>query len=191
MQRGKKMKPFLRALTFYCFNNFISHMPFYSLRHWYVRIVLRIPIGKKSSIHMGCFITENNIKLGAGSVVNRNCNLDGRGGLSIGSNVAISPDTYILSLGHDPQSPTFETKIGPVVIDDYVWIGSRAMILPGVTLGKGCVVGAGAIVTKNVAPLEIVAGVPAKVIGKRTEDLRYCPAYTPYFNTDIGPLTRN
>jgi acetyltransferase-like isoleucine patch superfamily enzyme len=60
-----------------------------------------------------------------------------------------------------------------VLIEDYVFIGTRAMILPGVILGKGCAVAAGAIVTKSVVPFTIVAGVPAKPIGHRVENLEY------------------
>jgi acetyltransferase-like isoleucine patch superfamily enzyme len=184
IERGKA---FLRALTFYCYNSFVSHFPVYGIRHWYLRAVLRIELGAGSAIHMGCFVTGRDIRIGRDSVINRNTYLDGRGGLSIGSRVAISPESYIISLGHDPHSPAFETNPGPVIIEDYAWIGARAMVLPGVRLGKGCVVGAGAIVTRNVAEYAIVAGVPAKVIGERNRNLDYSPRYTPYFNTDILP----
>lgn len=182
LHRGKA---FLRALTFYCFNAFISHFPAYGIRHWYVRAILQIPVGAHSAIHMGCFFTGKNIRIGGDTVINRNTYLDGRGGLTIGSYVSISPESYIISLDHDPRSATFETIPGPIVIEDYAWIGARAMLLPGIRLGKGCVVGAGAVVTKDVADYAIVAGVPAKVIGRRNGQLDYLPRYTPYFNTDI------
>jgi acetyltransferase-like isoleucine patch superfamily enzyme len=178
---------FLRAVTYYCYNSFISHIPVYWIRHWYLRKILGISIGAHSSVHMGCFITGRNIQIGHDTVINRNSYLDGRGGLSIGSFVAISPESYILSLGHDPNSPTFDTIAGRVVIEDYVWLGARAMLLPGIKLGKGCVVGAGAVVTKEVAQFAIVAGVPAAVIGERNRQLDYSPQYAPYFNTDVIP----
>jgi acetyltransferase-like isoleucine patch superfamily enzyme len=136
---------------------------------------------------MGCFFTGQDLRIGPETVVNRNTYLDGRGGLTIGSCVSISPECYIISLDHDPRSAAFETKPGPVVIEDYAWIGARAMVLPGVRLGKGCVVGAGAIVTRDVPEYAIVAGVPAKAIGERNRNLDYSPRYAPYFNTDILP----
>jgi acetyltransferase-like isoleucine patch superfamily enzyme len=182
-----RCKTFLRALTFYCYNAFVSHVPLYCLRHWYLRYVLRIRLGRDSAIHMGCFVTGSAIVIGRGTVVNRNTYLDGRGKLTIGDNVSISPGAYILSLDHDPQSGSFEAFPGPVCIEDYAWIGARAMILPSVTVRKGAVVGAGAVVTKNVEERSIVAGVPAKPIGSRTGDLHYSPRYFPYFNTDILP----
>jgi acetyltransferase-like isoleucine patch superfamily enzyme len=68
-----------------------------------------------------------------------------------------------------------------VIIEDYVFIGTRAMILPGVTLGRGSAVAAGAIVTRNVLPGQIVAGTPARPIGDRPSNLQYDPTYAPFF----------
>lgn len=111
--------------------------------------------------------------MGKNSIINQNCCLDNRGVLTIGDNVSISSEVCILTADHDLQSPLFEGRIHPVTIEDYVFIGTRAMILPGVKLGKGCAVAAGAIVTKNVAPFTIVAGIPANPIGKRIQQLEY------------------
>ncbi len=80
---------------------------------------------------------------------------------------------WIWTMEHDPQDPLYRVKGGPVIIEDYVWISCRVVILPGVTIGEGAVVAAGAVVTKDVAPYTIVGGVPAKEIGTRTKDLRY------------------
>ena len=71
--------------------------------------------------------------------------------------------------------------ITKVVIEDYAWIGARAMILPGVTIGKGAVLGASAVATKNVPEYSIFAGIPAKQIGIRSRELRYQLNYSPYF----------
>jgi len=135
---------------------------------------------------MGCFVTGQQISIGERSVVNRRCYLDGRGGLAIGDDVSISPEVYVISVSHDVSSPTFQAFNAPVEIGDRVWIGARAMILPGVTLGTGSVVGAGAIVTRPVAPFTVVAGNPAREIGKRNEQLSYRLRYFPWFDTDIG-----
>jgi maltose O-acetyltransferase len=73
-----------------------------------------------------------------------------------------------LTLSHDYNVPGFsDLDAGPVTIEDHVWIGSRAMILPGVTVGRGAVVAAGSVVTKDVAPMTVVAGVPAKPVAER------------------------
>ncbi len=113
------------------------------------------------------------IKVGKNTRINKKCVLDGRGGLSIGNCVDIAQDVYIWTEQHDYNSPTYKAITAPVVVEDYVWIASRATILPGVTVARGAVVACGAVVTKDVPPLTIVAGVPAKVIGHRNDNFNY------------------
>ena len=96
-----------------------------------------------------------------------------RGGVIIGNCVDIAQDVSIWTEQHDYNRPTYAAVSAPVVIEDFVWIASRATILPGVTIGKGAVVACGAIVTHDVSPYTIVAGVPAKEIGKRNSELDY------------------
>ena len=86
---------------------------------------------------------------------------------------------------HLANSVIFESVAMDVTIEDHAWIGVRAIILPGITIGKGSVVGAGSVVTKSVEDYTIVAGMPAKKIGNRIKDLRYKLHYFPFFNTDI------
>lgn len=84
--------------------------------------------------------------------------------IKIGKDVAISHDVTIMdSDAHKLKIPGY-TNAKPVIIGDHVWIGSRAMILKGVTIGDGAIVAAGAVVTKDVAPNTLVAGIPAKQI---------------------------
>lgn len=99
----------------------------------------------------------------------------------IGDNVTIASYVKIITGSHDTQSKDFRAIFKPVVINDYAWICTGAMIQQGVTIGKGAVVAAGAVVTKDVPPYSIVGGVPAKVIGGRTEDLDYSPC-TPFLH---------
>ncbi|SJZ99176.1 maltose O-acetyltransferase [Sediminibacterium ginsengisoli] len=89
----------------------------------------------------------------------------GHGGIKIGNRVMIGSHTAISTITHDySQEIMYDTVIAkPVIIEDDVWIGSHAVIMPGVTLGKGCVIGAGSVVTKDVPPGAIVTGVPAKI----------------------------
>lgn len=176
---------YVRGFMYYFYNHFIGKVPLFWMRHLYVRRVLNIPIGSMTTIHMGCFISHNNITVGRNTVVNRRCYLDGRGGIEIGSNVSISPEAYIISLSHYVNDSEYNCFGKKVVINDRVWIGARAIILPGVNIGQGAVVGAGAVVTKNVEPYTIVGGNPARVIGKRTEDLTYNLCFYSAFDTDI------
>lgn len=96
----------------------------------------------------------------------------GSGGVKIGNRVMIGTHTSISSVTHDYErhGSMYGTIVeSPVVIGDDVWIASNATILPGITIGDGAVVGAGAVVTRDVAPRDIVAGVPARVLKKRPE----------------------
>lgn len=137
------------------------------------------------------FFTERQIFIGNHSFINRNCYLDGRGGIEIGDNVSISPEVYIISLTHDLSDEQFGVIAKKVVIKDYVWIGARALLMQGVTLHEGCVVAAGAVVTKSFEPYSIVVGVPAKFIGRRDVKANYTLIYFPYFNTDITKYERS
>lgn len=119
------------------------------------------------------FFHIGRLQVGAGSLVNRGVYLDNRGGLTIGAQVSIAHDARIYTLGHDIHDPDFAAKAKPVRIDDHAVLFAGAMIMPGVHLGRGSVVMAGAVVTKDVPPLAVVGGNPARVIGQRGID----PAY--------------
>lgn len=183
----RRLKAFSAGTAFYLYNSFVTHLPWYTLRMVYLKSILGIRIGKGVAVHMGCFITGRSISIGDHTVINRRCHLDGRGGLRIGRNVSISPDCALISLGHDPNSPDFVAVPGPVAVGDYAWLGARALVLPGVEMGEGAIAGAGSVVTRDVAPYSIVAGVPARRIGERKRGLRYTLEYFPYFNTDVQP----
>jgi len=183
------VKALLAQLALYLTNGLIAHLPSHSLRRaWYERVV-GLSIGRRTSLLMGLYIEVRGrprpgrpaITIGDHTVVNGGCHLDGRGGLEIGSNVSVSPGVWILTDEHDINDPDFPEVLTPVRIEDYAFIGSKAMILPGVTIGRGAVVGAGAVVTRNVAPFEIVAGVPARTIGQRDREPRYKLDYRPAF----------
>lgn len=170
-------------LLLYLTNHLVAHIPSHSFRLFFYRHFMRLQIGRDSYIFMGAwFDTRGQFLMGDHSVINENCRLDNRGELTIGNNVSISAQVCILTADHDPQSPTFAGRRKPVVIEDYAFIGTRALILPGVTIGKGAVVAAGAVVTKSVEPYTIVAGVPAKKIGERNAQLQYTISYGRLFH---------
>ena len=106
-------------------------------------------------------------------MINKNVVLNGRGGLVIGDNVDIAQDVFILTEQHDQNDDMHALVKKSVHIDDYVWIASRATVLPGVNLGRGAVVASGAVVTKDVAPMTVVGGVPARFMSERTSRLQY------------------
>jgi acetyltransferase-like isoleucine patch superfamily enzyme len=87
------------------------------------------------------------------------------GGIRIGSRVLIAANVTITTREHPVALPRWKvTKDAPIVIEDDVWIGAGAIVLPGVTIGRGSVVAAGAVVTEDVPPFTVVGGVPAKTI---------------------------
>lgn len=94
----------------------------------------------------------------------------------IGKNVCINDGVHLLTASHDVKSPEWNQVKAKIVIEDYVWIAMNAIVLPGVHIGKGAVVGAGAVVSKDVAPGTIVVGNPAREISKnRCEEFNYNP----------------
>ena len=139
-------------------------------------------IGEGAGIQSGCrFLHFPKISIGARSVINFGCTLDGRHHpVIIGENVSIGPCATILTLGHDPQSPNFENVGGAVEIGDRAWIAWGAIVLPGVKIGEGAVVAAGAVVSRDVEPFSIVAGSPARKVGERNKDLHYELGYNPW-----------
>lgn len=158
-------------------NHLISKIPFYGLRNFYYKLILGVKLGDGSSIHMGTFFVEGNLNMGQNSVINRNCHLDCRGGIILGDNVSISPECTLITASHLVNSSDFKYIEGSITINDYVWIGTRAMILPNVELGEGSVVCAGAVVSKDVPPYTVVGGVPAREISKRSKNLNYSCKY--------------
>ncbi|WBW98959.1 acyltransferase [Oceanirhabdus sp. W0125-5] len=84
--------------------------------------------------------------------------------INIGNNVTIAPQAYLLAHDASTKKLINYTKIGSITIEDNVFIGARALIMPGVTIGENSIVAAGAIVTKNVPPNTVAAGIPAKVV---------------------------
>jgi len=153
---------------------YIGFVPIHHFRRFFYRLG-GMKIGKGSTIHCGAiFYDSRNITLGEDSIIGENAVLDGRDTLKIGNHVDIASEVMIYNSEHDLKDPHFGPLSASVVIEDYVFIGPRAIILPGVTLHKGSAVAAGAVVTKDVEEGSIVGGVPAKEISKRdTAELHY------------------
>lgn len=115
---------------------------------------LYIDYGKPVTIGRRCFIQQC-------------CTFFGRGGITIGDDVFIGPKVNLITINHDPDPDNRSATYGRrIVIEDKVWIGINSTILPGVRIGYGAIVGAGSVVTKDVEPMTVVAGNPARFIKK-------------------------
>lgn len=152
----------------------VGHIPFHTCRKFFYKLA-GMKIGRGSVIHMWAnFFQPKNIKIGEGSIIGDRVFLDGRAKLTIGNHVDIASNVLIYNSEHDIEAEDFSAREEPVEIDDYVFIGPRVIILPGVKIGKGAIVAAGAVVSKNVPNFAIAGGVPAKTIGERkNKNLKY------------------
>ncbi|MCI6691142.1 MULTISPECIES: acyltransferase [unclassified Clostridium] len=143
-----------RKIRYFLVNNFVSK------------------IGRNVNIESGANF-DSNITIGNNSGIGINAFIQGP--TYIGDHVLMGPDVQIYTRNHKydridiPMYEQGESEIKPVTIGNDVWIGSRAIILPGVTIGDGAIIAAGAIVTKDVEPYAIVGGNPAKVIKYRNK----------------------
>lgn len=143
-----------------------------------------IQVGQNSIIMHGSVLHVYNfremplsgIRIGRDCLIGEYTVIRGQGGVAIGDRVYTSPFTQIIAVNHvfdDPDQPFMEQGITAegIFIEDDVWLGSGAIVTDGVRIGKGAVVAAGSVVTKDVAPHTVVAGVPARVIREiRKED---------------------
>lgn len=138
-------------------------------RCFFVKRIVR-EFGTNVNIEKNAYFTPD-LSIGDNSGVGINCEVHGP--VSIGSDVMMAPEVVIYTSNHKFERMDISmaqqglTENKPVTIGNDVWIGRRAMIMPGVTIGDGSVIGAGAIVTKDVPQYSVVAGVPAKVVKYR------------------------
>lgn len=171
-----------------------GYIPSHIIRLFLYRTLFRVRVGKDSSIHWRAeFNQPAGVAIGHNTVIGNDAFLDGRmksfitylkthgSPLQIGNNVSIAGEVRIYTMEHDIDSPDFAEAGAPVVIDDYVVIGSRVTILPGVHIHRGAVIASGAVVTSDVGEYEVVGGVPARFIKKRSSNLRYTLKFSRLF----------
>lgn len=155
----------------------LGHVPSHTMRRMVLNRVFKARIGRGTVLYSGFEIrSPRKLTIGKNSVIGHTVTLDARGGLCIGKNVNLSSEVMIWTAQHDWRDPDFKTRMNPVVIGDQAWLGPRCIILPGVSVGEGAVVAAGAVVTKNVEPWTLVGGVPAGKIADRPRGMEYNPA---------------
>lgn len=145
----------------------------WSWRFNWIRILLLRLFGAQFpqgdvSVHPGVKISKpGKLLIGAASSIGNHTWVDARGGLSIGQKCCIGEWVRLLTGSHDVATVNFQYVTKPITIGNAVWISTGAMVLPGVTIGDGAVVAAGALVTKDVEPWTVVGGNPARMLKKR------------------------
>ncbi|WAH58474.1 acyltransferase [Pseudomonas silvicola] len=155
------------------YNIVINKIPSHHLRLTWLRLG-GAKIGKGSTIWRNTEVLGvENLVIGKDSVIAWHCQIDARAGLIIGDHVAIASHVLIIAGTHDLTAKEFWSVSGPIYIDDYAWIASRALIAHSTRIGHGAVVTANTLVAKNVAPYKIVGGSGAKPMGERPRDLDY------------------
>lgn len=126
--------------------------------------------GKNINVERYAYFTPG-LTIGDRSGIGIRCEIYGQ--VTIGRDVMMGPEVVIYTSGHRfdrtdiPMMDQGSTEMRPVTIGNDVWIGRRVIIMPGVTIGDGCVIGAGAVVTKDIPPYSVVGGVPAKILKER------------------------
>jgi maltose O-acetyltransferase len=133
--------------------------------------------GRGINVESHVFVGDGRyLSLGSGSGLGRGSQVFGA---TIGDNVMVGPEVVFLKDNHRyedltvPMQSQGRTEVAPPIVEDGAWIGQRAMILPGRRVGEGAIVGAGAVVTHDVPPYEIVGGNPARSIGRRTRAIQF------------------
>ncbi len=136
--------------------------------HEYMGRILGKPLDKTTTVIPPFYVDYGKpVTIGKGCFIQQCCTFFGRGGITIGDGVFIGPKCNLITINHDPNPDNRSATYGrPIVIEDKVWIGINSTILPGVKIGYGSIVGAQSVVTRDVPPMTIVAGNPARIIRK-------------------------
>lgn len=154
----------------------MSTLPSRTIREIYYKAI-GVSMGQRVVFHFKTEIRSPfKLKIGNGTIIGDNAVLDARETLIIGNNVNLSSNVSIYTLQHNHRSPEFDCIFDrdlSVHIGDRVWLGSNTEVLPGVKIGEGAVICAGAVVTKDVKPYAVMAGIPAHKVGERPKMLTY------------------
>ena len=159
----------------YVFNHVVNRIPLTGARmRMYAALGVRFDDVSSTNISLGTEMwLGGRLAMGARSTIGQRCYIDARGSIRIDSDVSIAREVALLTATHIPDEPNFAGNVLPVHLHQRCWIGLRALVMPGVDVGEGAIVGAGALVTRDVDPYTIVGGVPAKVLRKRREPMSY------------------
>lgn len=157
-----------------------THVPSHAVRLTWLRF-LGARIGVHTSVFRGTTVLEpSKLVIGDHCSIGWRCVLDARAGIELADNVTLSSDTQLITNDHDPNSAEFGVRAAPISVGERAWLATRVTVLKGVSIGDGAVIGAGSIVTDDVEPYVIAAGLPARPIGKRSDDLTYFNSFRPF-----------
>lgn len=171
----RDIKVLIGMLVYKCIAQYLPqsyrriNKPSHKLRAWCAKMMLE-QCGIDSGIDRKAIVSRK-VRMGNRSGIGRNCEVYGK--VQIGDDVLIAPEVVIMTVNHQfmKRNQTIHdqgvSKEMPVYIGNDVWIGRRAMIMPGVHIGNGVVIAAGAVVTKDIPDYAVVGGVPARVIKYR------------------------
>lgn len=165
----------------------VGMVPSHHLRKFIYKYIFKANLAPKVVIYYGAEIRKHNqLTIGEGSVIGDHAILDARNSIEIGENVVLASNVSIWTEQHDHRDPYFNCNSDPtfgVKIANRVWIGPNVIILHGVHIGEGAVIGAGAVVTKDIPAFTIAVGIPAKVVGSRNRNLEYNldGSYSPFY----------
>ena len=136
--------------------------------HEYMERILGKPLEESTTVLPPLYIDYGKpVTIGKRCFIQQCCTFFGRSGITIGNDVFIGPKVNLITINHDPNPENRSATYGrPIVIEDKAWIGINSTILPGIRIGYGAIVGAGSVVTKDVPPMTMVAGNPARFIKK-------------------------
>jgi putative colanic acid biosynthesis acetyltransferase WcaF len=153
----------VQATLFRCSPQFL-----YPFRSWLLRL-FGARIGKDVKIRPTARVTYPwKLTIGDYSWVGDDVVLYTLGDISIGSNTVVSQSSYLCSASHDYRRPTFDIFDRKIIIEDEVWLSADVFVAPGITIGRGAVVGARSSVFKDLAPMMVYTGSPAKPLRPRS-----------------------
>jgi maltose O-acetyltransferase len=165
----------------YVLNHLVNRIPLVGVRmRGYAAVGVQFDEVTSTNISLGVEIWNGRgLTVGRRSTIGQHCYIDARAGIRVDSDVSISREVAVLTATHIPDDPQFAADVAPVHLEQHCFIGMRACVLPGVRIGEGAVVGAGAVVTTDVEPYTIVGGIPAKVLRKRHGPMSYKLDFRP------------
>lgn len=166
----KRFVPMVRDLTF----NTLLALPLVPAR---VRVaafrLCGMRIGARTSVYPMCFFGGTDITIGADSFVSYKCVLDNLAPITIGEKCQLAMETMLCTSTHvigDSSMRSGARADAPIVVGDGCWLGTRVTVLPGVTIGSGCMIAAGAVVTSDCEPNGLYAGIPARRVRDLSEN---------------------
>ena len=162
-------------------NHVVNRIPLVGVRMAaYEAFGVQLADRRRSTIMLGTEVWEpKRLRLGVDTIVGRDCLLDARGGIALGDRVNVTSNSLFMTAKHEVDEPGFPATFDPIVVEDQAWVALGSTILGGVTIGEGAVVAAGSVVTRDVDPRAIVAGVPAVFVRERAPGAEQETGYRP------------